>query len=156
MTDYLADLAARLQAEASKADDTHADLMREAAESLQETPHCTKKLNALHVNHIALQAENAALQANLRRSEGLCREWAVKAATWMASPEAAQRLDGYRDMGKQIDALEAECEALRKDAERYRWILRNYLSADLTDLALKAGNLDAAIDAAMGKEIGND
>jgi hypothetical protein len=51
-------------------------------------------------------------------------------------------------------ALEAECEVLRKDADRYRWILRNYLSADLTDLALKAGNLDAAIDAAMGKEIG--
>jgi hypothetical protein len=51
-----------------------------------------------------------------------------------------------------IRRLEAECEKLRKDAERYRWILRNYLSADLTDLALKAGNLDAAIDAAMGKE----
>jgi hypothetical protein len=51
-----------------------------------------------------------------------------------------------------IRRLEAECEALRKDAERYRWILRNYLSADLTDLALKAGNLDAAIDAAMGKD----
>jgi hypothetical protein len=112
-----------------------------------------------------LEAENAALQANLRRSEGLCREWAVKAATWMASPEAAQRLDGYRDMGKQIDALEAECEALRKDAERYRW-LRKFphnvdaavygpTKSDDCGLLRRDIYLDAAIDDAMGKEIGN-
>jgi hypothetical protein len=65
----------------------------------------------------------------------------------------------YRDLSERHEVqaqnymvLTEECEALRKDAERYRWILRNYLSADLTDLALKAGNLDAAIDAAMGNE----
>ena len=36
-----------------------------------------------------------------------------------------------------------------RDAARYRWLLRNYLSFDVCDEARKCGNLDAAIDAAM-------
>ena len=81
------------------------------------TPHCTKKLNALHLNHIALQAEY---------------------------------------------------DALRKDAERWRW-MRNeawggnnkrgpYLvtfkaghSPSLFTM-LAEGAADSSIDAAMGKE----
>jgi hypothetical protein len=44
------------------------------------TPHCTEKLNALHVNHIALQAECEALRLKaarydwLREQDGLCLE----------------------------------------------------------------------------------
>jgi hypothetical protein len=58
----------------------------------------------------------------------------------------------------QIDA--AELAALRKDAERYRWLLKNYARGDgydAIDAALNDGQpeiqlspaIDAAIDAAM-------
>lgn len=36
-----------------------------------------------------------------------------------------------------------------RDAERYRWLLCNYLKFSLPDEAWKHGSLDAAIDAAM-------
>ena len=42
-----------------------------------------------------------------------------------------------------------EADPTLRDAERYRWLLRNYLSFDVCDEARKCGNLDAAIDAAM-------
>jgi hypothetical protein len=76
------------------------------AELGEGTPHCTEKLNALHVNHIALQAE---------------------------------------------------CEALRKDAERYRW-MRSHPEAVCVTVSIHGDwipaiseQLDAALDA-MGKE----
>ena len=39
-----------------------------------------------------------------------------------------------------------------RDAERYRWLLRNYLRFSLQDEALKHGSLDAAIDAALSAQ----
>jgi len=36
----------------------------------------------------------------LRRLHDLCAEWERKAATWLASPEAAKRLDGYRELAQ--------------------------------------------------------
>ena len=87
------------------------------------------EFTACYSSLVSQEEKNAALQAEYRN---LSERHEVQAQNYMVLTE--------------------ECEALRKDAERYRWILRNYLSADLTDLALKAGNLDAAIDAAMGKE----
>jgi len=38
--------------------------------------------------------------AELRRLHDLCAEWERKAATWLASPEAAKRLDGYRELAQ--------------------------------------------------------
>jgi hypothetical protein len=77
------------------------------AELGEGTPHCTEKLNALHANHIALQAE---------------------------------------------------CEALRKDAERFRW-MRSHPEAVCVTVPIHGDwipaiseQLDAAVDAAMGKE----
>ena len=59
----------------------------------------------------------------------------------------------------------AECEALRKDAERYRWLRKFphnvdaavYGATKTDDCGLLRRDiyLDAAIDAAMGKESGN-
>ena len=43
--------------------------------------------------------------AELRRLHALCAEWNAKAATWLASPEAAKRLDGYRELTARIAAL---------------------------------------------------
>ena len=42
-----------------------------------------------------------------------------------------------------------EVVAWKRDSERYRWLLRNYLSFNLCDEAWKHGSLDAAFDAAM-------
>jgi DNA repair exonuclease SbcCD ATPase subunit len=47
------------------------------------------------------------------------------------------------------DALRAELEAAKKDAERYRWLKKHaYLGTDVLE-AMRFGNLDAAIDAAL-------
>ena len=48
---------------------------------------------------------------------------------------------------KERDLLKAENEALRKDAERYRW-LRQYKFA-----VPNAAELDSSIDSFMGKEV---
>ena len=61
--------------------------------------------------------------------------------------------DMLESLAKHRDQLRDKIEALRKDAERYRWILNHYaeLHGDrsLAAMALSSGGLDAAIDAAM-------
>lgn len=50
------------------------------------------------------------------------------------------------------EALQAECEKLRKDAERYRWLCEFREWPDEVDAAIDCANkvlIDAAIDAAM-------
>lgn len=42
-----------------------------------------------------------------------------------------------------IRQLLAENDALREDAERYRWLLRNYCSFSLCDEAWKHGSMEA-------------
>lgn len=58
-----------------------------------------------------------------------------------------ESLAGHRDQ------LRAEVETLRKDAERYLWILNHYLEfhgeRTLAAMALSSGGLDTAIDKAM-------
>jgi hypothetical protein len=56
--------------------------------------------NVAHINHAEAAAE-------LRRLHALCGEWENKAATWLASPEAAKRLDGYRELAQRLNAAEA-------------------------------------------------
>ena len=85
---------------------------------------------------------------------------------WDAAWKHAQKTfhaRSMRDMEKQIADLQAECEQLRKNAERYRW-LRDRIGGheqiedefvghpgySLSDLM--APEIDAAIDAAMEKE----
>ena len=48
----------------------------------------------------------SAAAAELRRLHALCAEWEKKAATWLASPEAAQRLNGYRELAQRLNAAE--------------------------------------------------
>ncbi|WP_236248353.1 hypothetical protein [Pseudomonas mosselii] len=69
--------------------------------------------------------------------------------------EAANNLlaECYGLLGK----LAAENEALRQDAERYRWLrdeeyLHNWAQVHVCDEPRRAEITDAAIDAVMGKE----
>ncbi|AUN95444.1 hypothetical protein [Pseudazoarcus pumilus] len=43
------------------------------------------------------------------------KQWQQKAATWLASPEAAQRLSGYREMAQRIAELEAQIERAQEE-----------------------------------------
>ena len=77
----------------------HANGYRRCAEGQRVTQWCDRAEKS--------EAEVARLQA---RDE----EWQRKASAWMASPEAAQRLDGYRELAQRLNAAEAEVERLRK------------------------------------------
>jgi hypothetical protein len=87
--------------------------------------------------------------AELRRLDRLCSE----------------RFENYRALAQQARRFEAECEALRKDAERWREVsarfddasgigARQILEALMLDKADAMLPLSEAIDAAMGKESG--
>lgn len=67
---------------------------------------------------------------------------------------------GTKHMYAEVDRLKAENAALRKDAERYRWlrdtsesIHQFYLSTPIwfTGVKFSKENVDSTIDAAMGK-----
>ena len=46
------------------------------------------------------------LEAEVERLRARDEEWQRKASAWMASPEAAQRLDGYRELAQRVNAAE--------------------------------------------------
>ena len=52
--------------------------------------------------------------AELRRLHALNQEWQQKAATWLASPAAAQRLDGYQELAQRLNAAEQQRYELLK------------------------------------------
>lgn len=101
-------------------------------------------------------ADLAAKDAEIERLQNLIGEWERKAANWFASPEAAQQLDGYRELAMRACNAENEKESLRRDAYLYRW-LRNDATTHLYVRQYRDGiaepvnghDLDAAIDAAM-------
>lgn len=53
------------------------------------------------------------LEAERDAALSLVNKWEAKAATWLASPEAAQRLDGYRELAQRANLAEVEIERLR-------------------------------------------
>lgn len=74
---------------------------------------------------LAMQNAAATLRALAAERDALKmrdEQWKQKAAAWLASPEAAKRLDGYREMGSKLAAMEAARDAAR--AERDALITR--------------------------------
>lgn len=57
--------------------------------------------------------ENADLRAEVERLQKRDAEWTEKAAAWMASAGAAQRLDGYRRLASELNEARAEVERMR-------------------------------------------
>ena len=69
------------------------------------------RLAAILDHHAPHRSEREAA-AELRRLHALNLEWQQKAATWLASPAAAQRLDGYRELAQRLNAAEQQRDAL--------------------------------------------
>lgn len=63
---------------------------------------------------VAQEDEIKILMAKCDELEAENAEWKEKAKVWMASPEAAAQLDGYRELGVKVAALEAENKRLRE------------------------------------------
>lgn len=83
---------------------------------------------------------------------------------WSDKTDWVQETAEVRELGKhradvirdRFDALKAECEGLRKDAERYRWLRDLAQSQELRyPLMGKPAWIDENIDAAMSKEASN-
>ena len=78
-------------------------------------------------NHSHYAEENCELcRAYRERDEAraLNVEWAKKAKTWTASPEAAQRLQGYRDLAQQVAKAQNERDEARAEVAEMEGVLR--------------------------------
>ena len=73
--------------------------------------------------------ERALATATRERDEAraLNAQWAEKAATWMASPEVAQRLQGYRDLAQQVAAAQNERDEARAEVKRLLGVLLGHV-----------------------------
>ena len=65
-------------------------------------------------------AETVDLKRQRDEARALNVEWAKKAETWLATPEAAQRLQSYRDLGQQVAEAQNERDEARAEVERLR------------------------------------
>ena len=84
---------------------------------------------------VARDLERALATATRERDEAraLNAQWAEKAATCTASPEAAQRLQGYRDLAQQVATAQNERDEARAEVERLRAELFSVLRGDGID-----------------------
>lgn len=64
------------------------------------------------VHSQAIVEDYCKASAELRRLHALNLEWQQKAATWLASPAAAQRLDGYQELAQRLNAAEQRSDEL--------------------------------------------
>jgi FtsZ-binding cell division protein ZapB len=58
-------------------------------------------------------------EAEIERLRGEIAAWREKAAAWIATPEAAQRLDGYRELGDRAAKAEADRDELVEALRSY-------------------------------------
>lgn len=82
---------------------------------MSDKPEALRLADALEQGKVLLSVERDATAAELRRLHAEIEEWRAKAAAWLASPEAAQRLEGYRELGRLAERAETERDALRAE-----------------------------------------
>ena len=93
--------------------------------------------------------------AELRRLHALNLEWEAKAATWLASPAAAHRLAGYRELAAQRNAAELMSLALKVQRDELLEALRSISLASQDSGSTREGMglyARAAIARAEGKQ----
>jgi DNA repair ATPase RecN len=110
-------------------------------------------------SHLAALSAVTAERDRLQQFEAAYNEWHDK-TEWVQKTAEAHELGKHRaDVLKdRVDQLQAEVEALRKDAERYRWLrdpcsgaehVIYYSRGDYGRGLMSGSMLDAAIDAAL-------
>lgn len=113
--------------------------------------------------HVAQGIERSLTAAEAERDKLRKRdaEWQEKAKAWMASPEAAKRLAGYREMAEKcadldvaLDTARAEQDALRDKALRYDLdqagiLQREREAIELVDLRARVAGLEAGLQASI-------
>ena len=90
-----------------------------------------------------LERELAVVKRERDEARALNAQWAEKAAAWFASPEAAQRLQGYRDLAQQVATAQNERDEARAEVERLRKTL-DEIAAYWNGSHRPAETLDAA------------
>lgn len=88
-------------------------------------------------------------------------EWGMSSITPCLIPDDsgfAVKFEDYCKLGTELAALKAETEALRKDAERYRWLRSRLDSKDISIIRMRNDpnpefddEVDTATDAAMAQ-----
>jgi regulator of replication initiation timing len=104
-----------------------------------------------------LKAENERLE--LENEDTLKKlEEAVEGFTKLSAEvlDLRQQLAVPSDVLADCEALRLENEALRKDAERYRWLRQDDVVQYEISTKCSEEKMDAAIDAAMSKEASHD
>jgi len=98
--------------------------------------------------HYDIYVDPVEAASELRRLHALNVEWHEKAATWLASPEAAQRLAGYQDLAQRLNAAEQQRDELLEALKACDEAM-SYMSEYDIPLTLP-GQVKAAIDKAIG------
>ena len=103
--------------------------------------------------------EMTTLRSQLRETRLACDHLKADVDEWRGLAE--RRAQRIIELAQAANAARDEAEALRKDAERYRWLRDNsesihqfYLSTPIwfTGVKFSKENVDSTIDAAMSKE----
>lgn len=55
------------------------------------------------------------LRARVAELEAIVADWEQKSRNWMATPAAATRLDGYRELAARVAELETAIEKIREE-----------------------------------------
>jgi len=84
--------------------------------------HSPTESQSIPVGPMCRQAamELATATSECDEARALNVEWSKKAETWLATPEAAQRLQSYRDLGQQVAQAQNERDEARAEVERLR------------------------------------
>ena len=112
----------------------------------------------IHISKMRLHAGQETILALLAEIERLeADNGSMRGSTKRMGEDASKAQKQARKAQREIDQLKAENEALRKDAGRYRWLIRRisksqyyFLGAELTSNT--ESGIDDAIDSAMTKE----
>ena len=125
----------------------------DCAEWKRNTEALQEFLGEKTVEEVALEllAENERLSASPERQ--IIRAAVTEAVKGIADAAAADAKAGTL---KEIELLKAENEALRKDAERYRWLREPWQDQRQVRAWTSLEVMDENIDAAMAKEASHD
>lgn len=92
------------------------------------------------------------MTVDIEKLEALAKAWRIHVAQQEMSDDILNLIADFKSTAHDHDLLRDECDALRKDAERYRWFRDNSLQIVHASPHCFVHRLDKAIDEAMSRE----